>query len=1191
MKIRRLSIDRLAGIDHPFELQNLGDGLNIIIGPNGIGKSRICTAVRALLWHEYDVSQDEFKARAEFEHEHARWQVVREGSRHRWQRDGIDVPWPTLPGKRFDVCFFLGLRDLLDDTDRVGGNLASEIRKQMSGSFDLDKVQKRFESVLSARVGRKESKDVGAAEGGIRRAEQAQAGVERQQRQLESLEILLAEAEAASLRLAAFDTAISLQGLRANRAQKMGELGELPKALENLDGKETLRLDKLLENLVQKRAEREAANDALDESREAANDTRLDAPIDSASLTTWRERAEMLADLEGRIELAREDAATARAAFRASRALLGADAAAGAQFDLGPVLGIEEDIDLFRFLSDSQKLESEKQLTIRRLSLLEGLLFSDQDSRRLELVRRGIEPLRRWLRASGPDSQVSAGALRLSWRTWAVAGAALVAIGWTTRAIPGIQTMPLFAWLAPIALVVIGIGIGFAVAGMLAWLNARTRDSTDWRAVASRQFPDSLEPPSDWSTDAVVECLSGLEDKLARLDASDKRSRDRGVERRQFEIDLKDLERRLGDLEPRRDVLFARLGLPSMRSDFELVDLARVLDATRAAHVEASRAEAKRKALEETHAQLLATIAASLVELEEGAPNDGASAKAAIRSLEQRDRGLRDATAVGNRERKSRDRLDVEIDRLEADKAEIFRIGRIEANDRGELTRVLSHLDRYRELKEEISKLSGGVERAESELEANGEVVLTGSSVAELQKERAVLKAKSEECRNLNQKIAEINHDVRDTRRGHLLEDAIAKKSEALVALWDRRDEALAALAGKSLIESVRREHETNQMPRVLERARHRFAAFTHQRHQLIVSPGDGGSFVAMDAKSGEGLSLDKLSDGTRAQLFLAARLAFAEEVDQGADLPLFLDEAMDHSDPERFHAIAVSLAHMVGDEGRQIFYLTNDPTDIERFELAFEEVGCHDLKTWDLAEIRGEAARVDRRTTLRVAPLDVVPVPEDQDAESYGVAIGVSPLDPSRDASGQHVYYVLRDDLLLLHEFLEARIESVGQCLNILKGGSEWAKSIANRGEVGAGLEARVELLGMFCMVWREGRGAPVGRLEIEASGEVSEKYLDPVVELATEFGGDARPLIAAMRERKDTRLRGYRDKSTDELERFFIDQGWLDDRAILNEAEIIERVVATPAANRLSPRVAAELVHQWWQLSHQARTMSIEV
>ena len=185
----------------------------------------------------------------------------------------------------------------------------------------------------------------------------------------------------------------------------------------------------------------------------------------------------------------------------------------------------------------------------------------------------------------------------------------------------------------------------------------------------------------------------------------------------------------------------------------------------------------------------------------------------------------------------------------------------------------------------------------------------------------------------------------------------------------------------------------------------------------------------------------------------------------------------------------------------------------------------------------------------------------------------------------------MLRDDLLLLHEFLEARIESVGQCLNVLKGGSEWAKSIANRGEVGAGLEARVELLGMFCMVWREGRGAPVGRLEIEASGEVSEKYLDPVVELAIEFGGDARPLIAAMRERKDTRLRGYRDKSTDELERFFIDQGWLDDRAILNEAEIIERVVATPAANRLSPRVAAELVHQWWQLSHQARTMSIEV
>ena len=39
MKLRKLSIDRLPGIDRSFELEQLGDGLNLIVGPNGIGKS------------------------------------------------------------------------------------------------------------------------------------------------------------------------------------------------------------------------------------------------------------------------------------------------------------------------------------------------------------------------------------------------------------------------------------------------------------------------------------------------------------------------------------------------------------------------------------------------------------------------------------------------------------------------------------------------------------------------------------------------------------------------------------------------------------------------------------------------------------------------------------------------------------------------------------------------------------------------------------------------------------------------------------------------------------------------------------------------------------------------------------------------------------------------------------------------
>jgi hypothetical protein len=110
MKLHRLSIDRMPGIDRPFELKALGEGLNIVVGPNGIGKSQVCAAVRALLWHERGIVENGLAASATFGHDGEAWSVVRDGSLHAWQLEGIDVMAPVLPGERLEGCFFLGLR-------------------------------------------------------------------------------------------------------------------------------------------------------------------------------------------------------------------------------------------------------------------------------------------------------------------------------------------------------------------------------------------------------------------------------------------------------------------------------------------------------------------------------------------------------------------------------------------------------------------------------------------------------------------------------------------------------------------------------------------------------------------------------------------------------------------------------------------------------------------------------------------------------------------------------------------------------------------------------------------------------------------------------------------------------------------------------------------------------------------------
>ena len=235
--------------------------------------------------------------------------------------------------------------------------------------------------------------------------------------------------------------------------------------------------------------------------------------------------------------------------------------------------------------------------------------------------------------------------------------------------------------------------------------------------------------------------------------------------------------------------------------------------------------------------------------------------------------------------------------------------------------------------------------------------------------------------------------------------------------LKHRREEALFAGAGKFLVGAVEREYELTQMPRVFERASSHFSAFTHHSYELRLGrDADVPRLQAIDLRSGESRELDELSDGTRAQLLLAARMAFAEEVEQGTVLPLFLDEALDQSDPDRFEAIARSLGRVANDQGRQIFYLTTDHLDGDRIRYALEAEGCSVAAEIDLGSLRGRAVGVTRSSALRVPTRPDIPAPDGTAPEEYGVTLGVPRFAPARGYSEQHLFYLLPDDLDLLH-------------------------------------------------------------------------------------------------------------------------------------------------------------------------------
>ena len=137
MKLKRLTINRLPGINTPFEIVSKGAGFHVVFGPNGIGKSSICRAVEGLFWEDRGTTL-RTSVNGEFELDGEAWWSEREGSRVRWQRDGEDSTPPSLPSSHHHSCFFLRLRDLSDPSPEGTRDVASEIRRQMSGGFDLD---------------------------------------------------------------------------------------------------------------------------------------------------------------------------------------------------------------------------------------------------------------------------------------------------------------------------------------------------------------------------------------------------------------------------------------------------------------------------------------------------------------------------------------------------------------------------------------------------------------------------------------------------------------------------------------------------------------------------------------------------------------------------------------------------------------------------------------------------------------------------------------------------------------------------------------------------------------------------------------------------------------------------------------------------------------------------------------------
>lgn len=1159
MKLRRLRIERLPGIDAAFEFVPAGDGFHVVYGPNGIGKSSICRAIEALLWEERGPNH-KISLTGEFEIDGDLWRCEREGSKIRWQRNGSDSVPPNLPSQHLHHCFFLKLKDLIDPS---GGtkDVAVEIQRQMSGGFNLPGiVSEQFDSVKPrAASGIRRAFDSAVRE--VLSAKNNQIRLQSEADQIDTLNAKLEQAEKDQRRLDDVETAKALARRRSDLAELSQTIATFPESLDAFIGDEQERVKTYQKDLERLNNRHISLIGELQGARSEKTDSALEMPIDSTQLATWRKRGADLQRIELELRTLEENHRGSVGKLRAALEAAGGGNVEKVELDL------EDHSRVFAFLRLAQTHETKTTAIEERIRLIEGVEPVDESQEVLDQLNDGVNALRAWLRAPDPDS--SGKAPRHRW-PWLIGAAFLVASG----AALAIAIHPGFAIIA-------GVGVG---AGIALLIRRSMRTDPNARMLAEADFKQSeLEEPGAWDLHEVAARLRELERKASELDAKRNRAGIRVVEVQDLKNKRDGFSDDLQEIETRRLSLLKSLNIEDIEGDAELVDLARAFDQLRQARIDEQNVAGKVEASKEQYNSLLSDLNRALGDHGETKADDAAAAISGIEQISVRDSQLR--TALSNEERLlgENETVEEEIKEIDGKIEKIFSDIGLERNNVHGLASLTEQHPAFREFRRESDGLEAKIELDCERLATAGEEALADTSEENLDRIEIELSSSAEYASQLRDQIAEIKADVRKAEEAHDVERLIETRDAAMAQLEEQRDVELFERVGQFLVHKVEQEHEKIQMPRVLLRARELFSAFTHNGYEIRPSSNaDDARLIATDLRTQQDHELAELSDGTRIQLLLASRLAFAEEVERGSLMPLFLDEALDQSDPARYHEMVKSLGRVVEDQGRQIFYFTSDPVDLVRIQAALAEEGCSEARSTDLGLLRGQAASVTDPVTLRIEPRTPITSPGKLSADEYAVAIGVRPLDPGRGPWDQNLFYLLWDDLNLLRALLEAGVKWVGQWRNFT--GSNLAEKLRAEYDLATQLDLRVDLFVVFCELWNQGRGRPVDRDAIEESDAISERFVEDVIMIADEKNGDGNGLIEMLRARDDQRLKGFRDKNTDALEQYFRKAGYIDDRPVLSEPELHPLVMASPPAAQLPDDIPGQCISRWWALGASA-------
>lgn len=1108
-----------------FAVNDLCSGINLVHGPNAAGKTTLAESVEWLCWPETADERASLVGRLSLNGE--AWRVKVDNGRSSYQRNGHETNGPSLPPPDQRDRYRLSLHDLLQ-RDNNNESFAEIIERESAGGYDLSAAYDALE--YSDSPSRANRNVVQNAKGAIQELHEARnevAELRQEQNELSRLRNELQAARQARERAELLEQTIDYAQARNELKQAESRLGEFPEVLEQVNGDEIDRVRTLEDQIDEWIRKKDEAEETKTDAQEQLNEADLpEKGLPTGRIDHLKELRDDLDASEDRKRNLKADLADAKRQQKTARDDIPLEVDSEDLIEFEPVTWKT----VSKFAREAEEIQAEREIRDAVQRLLENRESPEPDQSTLQ---RASQSLEKWLAAPSTTSANDGS------KTFRIALFSSVSLASTGIAL-GLLVHPLL------------FSILLVAAGIL-WYGLRTRsqssDGSDSREPHRKSFQQTdLKPPESWSDDEVRTRLTEFYDEIAEHKLAERRTEWRDS----LATDSETLERKEQELEETRAKLREKLGATPNASDVELaVTSERVLDWQKA-HDEVTGIQESIETVNEQTETAREELHEKLDPYGHDDVGSSGEATEVVRKLEsceqQRETAQRDLDQATETIREATEK----IDDLEDERDEIFADLALDPDDHETLETLCEQVEAHESAKSDVreAEIRANAESEELESYPEFEPKFKNREVADLRDDLREAERTAEDYDDLQSRIADIKAEIRQAKSDEQVETALAGRDRALDDLRNQLEDDRAAMVGDVLVGHVQEATMETSRPDVFERAREILATITRGQYRLAFDENEA-RFRAFDEAKQKGLALDELSSGTRVQVLLAVRIAFVEQQEQGVRIPLLLDETLANTDDRRAETIIESTIELARN-GRQVFYFTAQGDEVAKWTAALEDTNGVDHRIIDLATVRDidDSVQIpDLKSIESFTPKS--PSPDSHDHASYGEALEVDSFNPHHGVGTAHLWYVV-DDIETLHQLLELGIERWGQLNNLLKWGNG-DLLIGDSGQLAAAQE-NAAALNEFVDAWKVGRGKPVDREVLEASGAVSSTFIDEVTELAESVTMDGRQIVEALHDGKVDRFRS--GKAT-ELETYLEENGHIEPRNTLDHGQIRARVV----------------------------------